>query len=60
MSNEEYINFLKIVDKLPEEYYSIIRKGILQINDDKKELFGLIDELKNKIKELKEEISKYE
>ena len=49
MSNEEYINFLKTVDKLPREYYSIIREGILQINDDKKELLEVIFELKNKI-----------
>ena len=49
MSNEEYINFLKTVDKLPREYYSIIREGILQINDDKKELLEVIVELKNKI-----------
>ena len=49
MSNEEYINFLKTVDKLPREYYSVIREGILQINDDKKELLDVIVELKNRI-----------
>ena len=49
MNSEEYINFLKTVDKLPREYYSIIREGILQINDDKKELLEVIVELKDRI-----------
>ena len=49
MNSEEYINFLKTVDKLPREYYSIIREGILQINGGKKELLEVIVELKNKI-----------
>ena len=49
MNSKKYINFLKTVDKLPREYYSIIREGILQINDDKKELLEVIDELKNRI-----------
>ena len=48
MNSKKYINFLKTVDKLPREYYSIIREGILQINDDKKELLEVIDELKNR------------
>lgn len=48
MNSKKYINFLKTVDKLPREYYSIIREGILQINDDKKELLEIIDELKNR------------
>lgn len=48
MNSKKYINFLKTVDKLPREYYSIIREGILQINDDKKELLDVIVELKNR------------
>lgn len=49
MNSKKYINFLKTVDKLPREYYSIIREGILQINDDKKELLEVIVELKDRI-----------
>lgn len=48
MNSKKYINFLKTVDKLPREYYSIIREGILQINDDKKELLDVIVELKDR------------
>lgn len=45
MTNEEYIHFLNNVQRLPEKYYKIIKKGILQINDDKKQLLEIINYL---------------
>lgn len=60
MNSKKYINFLKTVDKLPREYYSIIREGILQINDDKKELLEVIVELKDRIDKAIENIDKLE
>ena len=45
MTNEEYIHFLNTVQRLPEKYYKIIKEGILQINDDKKQLLEIINYL---------------
>lgn len=51
MSNDEYLEFLNIINTLPKKEYEIIRRGVLQLNDDKKELFNEIDRLNNIINE---------
>ena len=58
MSEQEYINFLNTINTLPKKEYEIIRRGVLQLNDDKKALFKEIDRLNNIINRLEDFLEK--
>ena len=60
MSNDEYLEFLNIINTLPKKEYEIIRRGVLQLNDDKKELFNEISRLNNIINKLEKWLSEFE
>jgi len=42
MTNEEYQGFLNTIDTLPKDKYEIIKRGVLQLNEDKKQLYALM------------------
>lgn len=43
MTNEEYIEFLNTINTLPDKEREIIKRGVLQLNDDKKQLLDVIN-----------------
>lgn len=60
MTNEEYQNFLDTINTLPERECEIIKRGVLQLNDDKKQLLEIISELQQRIEKAIEEINHYD
>lgn len=58
MTEQEYTNFLNTINTLPKKEYEIIRRGVLQLNDDKKALFKEIDRLNNIINRLEDFLEK--
>lgn len=56
MTTEEYQNFLDTITTLPEKEHKIIKRGVLQLNDDKKQLFDTINKLQEKVEYLKNKI----
>ena len=47
MTNNEYLEFLNTINELPKKQYEIIRRGVLQLNEEKKELLSIIKYLQN-------------
>lgn len=58
MTEQEDTNFLNTINTLPKKEYEIIRRGVLQLNDDKKALFKEIDRLNNIINRLEDFLEK--
>ena len=49
MTNKEYQEFLETINTLPKKEYETIKRGVLQLNDDKKRLLEVISELQQRI-----------
>lgn len=56
MTNEEYIEFLNTINTLPDKEREIIKRGVLQLNDDKKRLIEVISELQQRIDKANNEL----